>query len=366
MEYVGKNVRRADSVKKVTGAMEYTIDSNMAGMLHGKLLRSAFAHARIVSIEAARARQMPGVVAVISAADMPQPVPRFGPVIADQPLLASGETRFYGEPVAVVLANDEDTAAEALRQIHVVYEELPAVCTVEAALAPGAPLLHPGGKRHDGRICDSNVGGEFEYKWGDVDRAKHECARIVENVYSFPMIHHHALEPLACIAYPMDKGVTIKSPIQSPFILQRIIASCLALDLSAVRIIASDIGGGFGGRGYPKLEPLAAWLAMHTGRPVKISTSLDDGFLTVRRLSTTVNIRTGFDGEGRIVFQDVKADFLMGGYADAATRIAQKAGFLGCGLYRTPNARIVSRAIYSHTVMSTACEDSACRSWCGR
>ena len=336
MDYVGKNVRRADSVKKVTGAMEYTIDSNMAGMLHGKLLRSAFAHARIVSIDAASARQMPGVVAIISAAEMPQPVPRFGPVIADQPLLASGETRFYGEPVAVVLANDEDTATEALGKYALSMRSCPPCAPIEAALKPGAPLLHPGGKRHDGRICDSNIGGEFEYKWGDVDQAQGECAQIVENVYSFPMIHHHALEPLACIAYPMDKGVTIKSPIQNPFILQRIIASCFALDLSAVRIIASDIGGGFGGRGYPKLEPLAAWLAMHTGRPVKISTSLDDGFLTVRRLSTTVNIRTGFDAEGRIVFQDVKADFLMGGYADAATRIAQKAGSLAAGCTALP------------------------------
>jgi CO/xanthine dehydrogenase Mo-binding subunit len=169
------------------------------------------------------------------------------------------------------------------------------------------------------------------------------------------MIHHHALEPLSCIAYPMDGGVAIKSPIQSPFILQRVVASCLGLELSAVRVIASDIGGGFGGRGYPKLEPLAAYSAMRTGRPVKLSASLDDGFFTVRRLAATVSIQTGFDLEGRIVFQDVKADFLMGAYADACTRIVQKAGFLGCGLYRTPNARIVSRAIYSNTVVSTAC-----------
>ena len=354
VEYVGKSIRRADAVKKVTGALEYTIDSNMAGMLHGKLLRSAFARARIISIDIAGAQQMPGVVAVLTASELPQPVPRFGPVIADQPLLASGETKYHGEPIAIVLANDEDTAAAAIRQIRVEYEELPAVCTVADALRPDAPLLHPGGKRHDGRICDSNVCGEFEFKWGDVDKAKRECARIIDDVYSFPMIHHHALEPLSCIAYPMDGGVAIKSPIQSPFILQRVVASCLGLELSAVRVIASDIGGGFGGRGYPKLEPLAAYSAMRTGRPVKISTSLDDGFFTVRRLAATVSIQTGFDSEGRIVFQDVKADFLMGAYADACTRIVQKAGFLGCGLYRTPNARIVSRAIYSNTVVSTA------------
>jgi len=355
VEYVGKSIQRADVVKKVTGALEYTIDSNMAGMLHGKLLRSACARARIIRIDTSGARQMPGVVAVVTATELPQPVPLFGPVIADQPLLASGETRYHGEPVAIVLANDEDTAAEAVRQIRVEYEELPAVCTVADALKPDAHLLHPGGKRQDGRICDSNVGGEFEFKWGDVDKAKQECARMIDEVYSFPMVHHHALEPLSCIAYPMDRGVTIRSPIQNPFVLQRVIAACLGLDLSAVRVIASDIGGGFGGRGYPKLEPLAAYLAMQTGRPVKISTSLDDGFFTVRRLAANVRMQSGFDCEGRIVFQDVNADFLMGAYADASTRIAQKAGFLGCGLYRTPNARIVARAIYSNTVVSTAC-----------
>ena len=355
VEYVGKSIQRADVVKKVTGALEYTIDSNMAGMLHGKLLRSACARARIIRIDTSGTRQMPGVVAVVTATELPQPVPLFGPVIADQPLLASGETKYHGEPVAIVLANDEDTAAEAVRQIRVEYEELPAVCTVADALKPGAPLLHPGGKRQDGRICDSNVGGEFEFKWGDVDKAKQECARMIDEVYSFPMVHHHALEPLSCIAYPAGNGVAIKSPIQSPFILQRVVAACLGLDLSAVRVIASDIGGGFGGRGYPKLEPLAAYLAMRTGRPVKISTSLDDGFFTVRRLAANVRMQSGFDCEGRIVFQDVNADFLMGAYADASTRIAQKAGFLGCGLYRTPNARIVARAIYSNTVVSTAC-----------
>src|SRR5208337_5583281 len=113
VEYVGKSIRRADVVKKVTGALEYAIDSNMAGMLHGKLLRSPFARARIISTDISGARRMHGVVAVLSANDLSQPVPRFGPVIADQPLLATGETKYHGEPVAIVLANDEDTAAEA-------------------------------------------------------------------------------------------------------------------------------------------------------------------------------------------------------------------------------------------------------------
>jgi CO/xanthine dehydrogenase Mo-binding subunit len=355
VEYVGQNIRRSDVVNKVTGRLEYMIDSSGAGMLHGRVLRSDYAHARILKIDIAEAQSVPGVVLVLIASGLPQPVPRFGPVVADQPILADKVTRFHGEPVALVLAVDDDSAAAAVRKIRVEYEVLPAVCTVDAALQPDAPVLHPGMKRLDGKTCDSNVAGESHYGWGDVDKARGQCATIIEDVYTFPMIHHHSLEPICSIAYPGNGEVTVKTPTQSPFIMQRVVAACLGLDLAKVRIIASDIGGGFGGRGYPKLEPLAAYAAMRTGKPVKIVTSLEDSFFTVRRLAAKVTISTGFDAEGRIVFQDVNADFLMGAYADAAPRIAQKAGYTACGPYRTPNARIVSRSIYSNTVLSSAC-----------
>lgn len=352
MKYVGQSVPRSDAVTKVTGSLEYAIDSRIAGMLHARLLRSEFAHARLLRINVADAHARAGVVGIFTAEDLPQPVPRFGPVIADQPLLACGQVKHYGEPVAVVLAENPNIAAEAVRRIRVEYEELPAVCTVADALEPGAPVVHPG------TGCDrpeSNQRGEWHFQWGDVDKARAECAHMVENSYRYPMVYHHALEPLSCIAYPQDGGVVIKSCVQHPFILQRVVSSCLGLDLSKVRVIATPIGGGFGGKGYPKLEPLAAYLALHTGRAVQLSTSFADGFLAMRRLSARVSMKTGFDRRGQIVFQDVAADYLMGAYADAATRIAQKAGFLACGPYRTPNARIAARAIYSNTVPGTAC-----------
>lgn len=355
MEYVGQNIRRSDVINKVTGHLEYTVDSGGAGMLQGRVLRSEHAHARILKIDVSEAQHVPGVVLVLTASDLPQPVPRFGPVVPDQPILADQITRFHGEPVALVLATDGDSAAAAVRKIRVEYEVLPAVCTVQDALQPSAPVLHPGLKRLDGKMCDSNVGGESHYGWGDVDKARGQCAAIIDDVYSFPLIQHHCLEPICSIAYPGDGEVTIKTPTQSPFIMQRVLAACLGLELAKVRIVASDIGGGFGGRGYPKLEPLAAYAALHTGKPVKIVTTFDDGFFTVRRLAATVKITTGFDGEGKILFQDINADFLMGAYADAAPRIAQKAGFTACGPYKVPNARVVARAIYSNTVASSAC-----------
>ncbi|MDF2874025.1 MAG: Xanthine dehydrogenase, molybdenum binding subunit apoprotein [Sporomusa sp.] len=351
LNYVGKNVQRTDAVSKVTGALPYANDMVMAGMLHGKLLRSEYAHARILSISTTKAKEVPGVVAVITARDLPKPVPRYGPVFSDQPILADGEVRYHGEVIAVVLAVSEESAKNAVHQIKVEYEALPFVCTIEDALQENAPLVHAGG---NGQNCSSNVHSVTSYGWGDVDAAKKECRHIIENAYSFPMINHVAIEPYCVIAYLQDGGVTVQSPVQHPFILRRVIATALGLVQSKVRIIPTAIGGGFGGKGYSKYEPLAAYLALLTGKPIKLSFTIEDSFFTARRLSNNVKITTGFDGSGHIVFQDVRADYLMGAYADAAPRIVAKAGYLGCGPYRTPNARIAAKAIYSNTVPATA------------
>jgi CO/xanthine dehydrogenase Mo-binding subunit len=354
VEFVGKSVLRADAYSKVTGSLEYAIDGKMPGMLFARLLRSSSVHARIIRIDAAEARQLPGVVSIFTADDLPKPMPTFGPVIADQPLLADGESKYHGEPVAVVLAEDDEAARAALGKIKVEYQDLPAVCTVEDAIRADAPLVHAGGKGHTGQVCATNIYGESEYKWGDVAKAESECRHVFENVYKFPMIHHLPLEPFSVISYPENDGVVIKSPVQHPFILRRVVGACLGLELSKVRVVPTDIGGGFGAKGYAKLEPLASYLALRMRRPVKITLSVDEGFFTARRLSASVRIKTGFDDQGKIMFQDVTADYLMGAYADAAPRIAAKAGFLGCGPYRTPNLRTISRAIYSNTVPSTA------------
>lgn len=353
MDFVGKSILRADAYSKVTGSLEYAIDGKMPGMLFVRLLRSPVAHGRIINIDASEARRLPGVVAVLTAADLPKPMPRFGPVTADQPLIADGETKYHGEPVAVVLAQDDETALAALKIIRAEYEELPSASTVEDALKPDAPLIH-GGAGSLGQVCTTNIYGATEYKWGDITKAEAESFFVHEDVYEFPMIHHLPLEPFSVIGYPEHEGVVIKSPVQHPFILRRVIGACLNLDLSRVRVVPTDIGGGFGIKGYAKYEPLAAYLALRMQRPVKITLSVDEGFLTARRLSARVRIKTGFDSQGKVLFQDVTADYLMGAYADAAPRIAAKAGFLGCGPYRTPNMRTVARAIYSNTVPSTA------------
>lgn len=347
LRFVGKNIERTDAVAKVTGSLRFTGDTSMAGILHGKIARSPHAHARILRIDITAAKEIAGVREIIIADDLPQPVPIFGSVTPDQPILASERVRFHGEPIAVVLADDEETAEIAVQKIKAEYEILPHACTVEAALEEGAPIIH--------EQYNNNVHSTYQYHWGDVEKVRINCPLILENTYQFPMIHHSAIEPFCVIAYPEDGGVTIKSPVQHPFVLRRVIAAALNVNHAQIRVVPANIGGGFGGKGYAKYEPLAAYLAARTGRPVKLSFTMNDGFFTARRLSATVHITTGFDLSGRIMFQDVVADYLIGAYADAAPRVVAKAGYLGlCGPYRTPNARILARAIYSNTVPSTA------------
>ncbi|MDT8903462.1 xanthine dehydrogenase family protein molybdopterin-binding subunit [Anaeroselena agilis] len=352
LEFIGKNITRTDAVSKVTGAIRYTNDIFMPGMLYGKIFRSDHAHARIIRVHTEEAKKSQGVFDVLSSADLPHPIPRFGPVTAEQPVLADEKVKFYGEPVAVVLAETEGAAQDAVKKVWAEYEALPALCTIDQALAADALNIHA---NEAGLSCKGNVHSSYLYSWGDVEEAKKGSEYIIENTYEFPMIHHLPIEPFCVIAYPENGGVVIKSPVQHPFILRRVVASALNLSLSQVRVVSVPIGGGFGAKGYAKYEPLAAYLALRTGRPVKLHFSMNEGFYTARRLSARVKIASGFDRTGRIVFQDVVADYQIGAYADSAPRVVAKAGYLGgCGPYRVPNVRTTANAIYSNTVPSTA------------
>lgn len=353
-QVVGTSIPRVEGTDKVTGTLKYTGDRNWPGMIHAKLLRSEHARAEIVGYTLREAERVAGVVEVVTAADLPQPIPRFGSVVADQPLLADKEVKYHGEPVAVVMALEEEAAVKALSAVKVLYRPLSPVVTIEEALQPGAPLVHQHAMGHNGMICMTNVYGVWNYYWGDVRADLNRCSQIIENTYTFPMVHHFPLERYTCLAYPDGGGVIIHSPIQHPFILRRVVAATLGLPLTRIRIVAGEIGGGFGGKGYAKVEPLAAYLALRTRRAVKFTLSTEEGFLSARRTAASVHIKTGYDDKGLIVFQEIDADYLMGAYVDVAPRVIAKASYLACGPYKTPNARITARAIYSNTVPSTA------------
>jgi CO/xanthine dehydrogenase Mo-binding subunit/aerobic-type carbon monoxide dehydrogenase small subunit (CoxS/CutS family) len=350
--WVGTNARRLGGRERVSGVQQFLADIPLQGMLHVKLVTLDAARARIVSIDATEAHALPGVVDIITAQDLPTPVPRFGPVYKDRPVLAVGETKYHGEPVAAVAAESKEAAELAVSLVRVEYETLPAVFSVAGALAPDAPLVQDPRLRAGDPLGATNILKERRYGWGDVDFAKADL--VVENSYSFPMVTHFAIEPHGFMASIEKDGLKIWSPVQHPFLLQRIMAELFDLPLTQVRVFAPDPGGGFGGKQNPKFEPLVTYLALRTGRPCRLVLSLEETFQAVRRAAAEIHVRSGFTKFGDIVFQDIKSDFLVGAYADIAERVMTKASYLSCGPYRTPNARIHARAVLSHTTPSTA------------
>ncbi len=352
MAIIGSSLPRLGAIERVTGAQQYAADIRLDNVLHVKLVSVTCAHARINAINTGEAARVPGVRGIFTADDLPQPIPRFGPVYADRPLLAAGETKFSGEPLAVVLAETEDAADAAVRLVRVDFEELPAVLSVEAALEADAPLVQDPALRPNDPLARTNTLQQWQFGWGNVDAASADL--VIEHDYAFPMVTHFAIEPHAFLAAPDTNGVTIWSPTQHPYVLQRVVASALELPIARVRIIAPDPGGGFGGKGWPKFEPLLAWLALAVGRPVRLVLSLEETFQAARRTSARIHARTGFHHDGRIVFQDIEANFLLGAYADIGARVVSKASYSACGPYRAEHARILARALLSHTTPSTA------------
>ena len=349
---VGDSPRRVGGHGRVTGLQRYVADLHLPDELHARLVTVPVARARIIAIDASAAERAPGVRFVMTAADLPQPMPRFGPQFRDRPVIAVGETKYHGDPVAAVVAETRDAAEAAVALVRVEYEELPAVFTIAAALDPGAPLVQDPSLRPGDPLASTNVLREHRVGWGDVDAATADL--VVENRYTFPIVTHFAIEPHAFVAAPDGDGIAVWSSIQHPNWLQKILAQILGLPLSRVRVFAPDPGGGFGGKQHTKYEPLVAFMALRAGRPVRLVLTLEETFQAVRRAAAEVRVRTGFMTDGTLAFQDIAADYLIGAYADIADRVVGKGSYPGCGPYRVPAARILARSVLSHTVPSTA------------
>ena len=349
---VGGSPRRVGGEPRVTGQLQYVADIHLPGELHARLVTLPCARARIRAIDTSAAAAVAGVHAVLTAADLPRPMPRFGPQYLDRPVIADGETKYHGDPVAIVAAETDDAAEIAARLVQVDYEELPAVVTIAAALAPGAPLVQDPALRPGDPLADSNVLHEHPVHWGDVDAAVADV--VVDHTYTFPIVTHFAIEPHAFIAAPDGDGIEIWSSIQHPNWLQKVIAGILGLPLSRVRVHAPDPGGAFGGKQHAKYEPLVAFAALRTGRPVRLILSLEETFQAVRRAACEVRVRTGVDRDGGRVFEDIRADYLIGAYADIADRVVGKGSYVAAGPYNVPAVRILARSVLSHTVPSTA------------
>ncbi|MHB8960329.1 MAG: xanthine dehydrogenase family protein molybdopterin-binding subunit, partial [Candidatus Limnocylindrales bacterium] len=299
---IGEAVPRRDALAKVTGAAQFTVDLGMPGLAHAKVVRSPYPHARILSIDTAAARAHPGVVAVVTAADLPDVELLYGHSIADHPLLATGKVRFIGEPVVGVVAEDPVTAEEAARLVSVEYEALPYATDPDAALEDGAAVLHekPGEQRphrgfeEDIKRTHPNVCSQSRQHWGDAEAALAGAALVVEGEYRYPRCYAYAMEPYNAVASWERGELTVWTSGQHPYMVREDLARCFHLPLASVRVIVPYVGGGYGSKSYTKVEPLTAALALRARRPVRLALSIDESILTTRGDGATIRLRTGF------------------------------------------------------------------------
>ena len=349
---VGADISRAGGVERVNGSQQFLADIELEGMAHIKLVSLNVGRARINAIDTEVAQTLPGVIDIITAADLPQPVSRFGPVYKDRPIIAVEETHYHGEPVAAVVAETKEIAAHAASLVIVDFDELPSVTSLDSAMADGAPLVQEASLREGDPMAETNVLKRLQFGWGDIDKSVADL--VIENTYTFPMVTHFTIEPHGFIVDADDEKMKIWSPVQHPFLLQKIMAELFEMPLSAVQVIAPDPGGGFGGKQNPKFEPLVAFASQKSGRPCRLVLTLEETFQAVRRAGARVAVCSGFSKHGDLLFHDIRSDYLIGAYVDVAERVTRKGNYLACGPYRVPNARIRAQAILSHTTPSCA------------
>ncbi len=274
---VGKAMPYVDGRERITGQIGYVLNFELPGMVYAKVLRSPFAHARIIEIDISEAERLPGVITILKGSDLvedPEVRARFGPVYRDQPILAINKVRFVGDAVVAVAAVDEDTADAALDLIYVDYEELPAVFDQEEALRPGAPLVHEKVMRREESFPDiilraqdgSNICNHFKLRKGDVEVGFAAADHIFEHNFSNPANQHVTMEPHVCVAQvDQAKNVVCWSSTQTPYVVRAQLAETFRVPQSQARVIVPTLGGGYGAKTYPKIEPLTAMLAYNRG-----------------------------------------------------------------------------------------------------
>jgi 4-hydroxybenzoyl-CoA reductase subunit alpha len=344
---IGQRLPRIDGPVKATGEAQFTADISLPGMLHGRVLRSPFPHARILSIDTRAAHRVPGVKAVVTGADTPGR--RYGimPATADEPALAIDRVRYIGEGVAAVAAVDEEAAEEACSLIRVEYEPLPAVFDPVRALEPGAPQLH---ERAPGNLS-------FEARWhfGDVEEGLAQAHHVREDHFELAPTTHVPLEPHVVLASFDSQGhLTVWAPCQNLLLYRRSLSLTLGLAEANIRVVKPHAGGGFGGKVEMYNHDFCAALLSHrTGRPVKIVLSREEVFTVTRhRHPMLVTLKTGVDREGRITAVDCQIIADGGAYTSTGPVAMALAGLALSLAYRVPRVRYHGRRAYTNTSTS--------------
>lgn len=353
LESIGQSPVRLDAREKVTGRTLYAVDLKMAGMLYAKVLRSPHPHARILHIDATKARSLPGVVAVVTGKDFPGSL---GATVQDQSFLAGDKVRFVGDAVAAVAAVNLDTAEEALSLIHVEYELLPALFDPVEAMKSREVLIHENLSQYAVApgifpVPGTNICNHFKLRKGDPERGFKESDLVLEDTYRSHMVQHAHLETHAAIAQVDSSGkILIWSNTQTPYFNRKALAKSLNLPLNQVRVMVTTLGGGFGGKSYLKAEPICVALALKSkGRPVKLVFTREEEFgVAPVRHPTIIRCKTGMKKDGTWLAQESELIFDTGAYADIGPRVCRNAGFSAAGPYQVPNVRIDSYCVYTN------------------
>ena len=358
MSSLGQDFARVDGPAKLRGSAEFTADIEMPGMVYAKVLRSTYAHARLLRVDASKAAMLPGIVAVLTRDDLKGMNAYFGPVVKDQPVVAIDRVRYVGDIIAAVAAEEKDIAEEALELIEVDYEPLPAVFNPAEAMKPDAPILHGESARSENRLDrdnfryekGSNVLTSYHAEQGDVAAGFKEADEIFEDVYSSQKIQHAHIEPHAALAYWEPSGkLVIYTSTQNPSSIRAQLAELFNLPQSKVRVIVPYVGGGYGGKVHPRLEPLTATLARKAHRPVQWVLSREEVFLTAHCHASVVKIKTGVKRDGTIIARKVEGFYDTGAYALTGPSTTKNGGEVSGGPYRIAHQDLTTYCVYTNT-----------------
>ena len=334
---------RPDGYEKVTGELKYLTDLSFQNMLYGKVLRSAYPHAKIISINTKKAKQLAGVRAVLTHEDVPG-LNRFGLIFPDQPVFCEEYVRYIGDAVAAVAADTVEIAQRALEYIEVEYEVLPVLDSPDKALLPDAIKLHPEG----------NILHKASYENGSVEEAFSQCEFIVEETYELPRQMHGFMETEGGVIVPeADGGITVYAGTQHGFKDRFQLSRILGLPETMIRIISSPMGGSFGGKDELNIQPYGALLALATGYPVKIHNTRPESVKAgLKRHPMKITAKTGTDKEGNLLAHQVKIIADKGAYATLGPAVLDFSIEHAAGPYIIPNIETSGVSVFTNNGMS--------------
>jgi carbon-monoxide dehydrogenase large subunit len=347
-------VSQEEGPDKVSGKALYAADVLLPGMLWGKVLRSPYPHANIVSIATARAHQVPGVHVVLTGQDLPDR--RVGRLLRDIPVLARDRVLFAGEKVAAVAAETLEAAEEALSLIDVTYEELSPVFDPLEAMDSSAPTLHPQMASYEGlpqpMATVNNVFAHNRWAKGDIAEGFSAADRIFEHTFTAQLMHQGYIEPHACVVHIDDHGrAQVWANNKGPFMLRDQLAAVCGVPREQIRVNPTSIGGDFGGKGSFMDVPLCYHLALHSGRPVKMVMDYIQELMAGNpRHPATITLKTGVTRDGQILAHQVRVVFNSGAYGAFKPRVYIRGADHSGGPYRIPHVQIDSYMVYTNNV----------------